>query len=153
MSKYSIINRFFIYKQALLKEGEKLVQTRVIHEKEDIYYLTFEEFREVVSTNKTDYQLINHRKDEQKLYEKLTPPRVITSEGEIITGAYQRDNLPDGAIAGLAVSSGIVEGRARVILKMESAVLEEGDILVTTFTDPAGHPVRIHKGLVTGLAD
>ena len=70
--KYGIVNRFFVYKQALLKEAERLVQASVIPEKEDIYYLTFEEFREVVRTNKLDYQLISKRKDEYKLYEKLT---------------------------------------------------------------------------------
>jgi pyruvate,water dikinase len=29
------------------------------------------------------------RKDEYKLYEKLTPPRVITSDGEIIAGVHR----------------------------------------------------------------
>jgi pyruvate,water dikinase len=52
--KYGIVNRYFVYKQALLKEAERLVQANVIHEKEDIYYLTFEELREVVRTNKLD---------------------------------------------------------------------------------------------------
>jgi phosphoenolpyruvate synthase/pyruvate phosphate dikinase len=148
--KYGIVNRYFVYKQALLKEAEHLVQANVIHEKEDIYYLTFEELREVVSTNRLDYQIIGQRKDEYKLYEKLTPPRVITSDGEIITGKYKGENLPAEAIAGLAVSSGVIEGRARVILNMEDADLEEGDILVTTFTDPSWTPLFVSiKGLVT----
>jgi len=46
--KYRIVSRYFAYKQALLKEVEQLVQSRVIHEEEDIYYLSFEELREVV---------------------------------------------------------------------------------------------------------
>jgi len=148
--KYGMINRYFVYKQALLKEAEQLVQASVIHEKEDIYYLTFEELREVVRTNKLDYQIINRRKDEYKLYEKLTPPRVITSDGEIIAGEYKRENLPAGAITGLPVSSGVIDGRARVILNMEDAVIEDGDILVTTFTDPSWTPLFVSiKGLVT----
>ncbi|GAA0371069.1 phosphoenolpyruvate synthase/pyruvate phosphate dikinase [Bacillus horti] len=148
--KYGMINRYFVYKQALLKEAEQLVQANVIHEKEDIYYLTFEELREVVITNKVDYQIISKRKDEYKLYEKLTPPRVITSDGEIITGKYKRENLPAEAIVGLPVSSGVIEGRARVILNMEEADLEEGDILVTSFTDPGWTPLFVSiKGLVT----
>ena len=148
--KYIIVNRYFVYKQALLKEAEQLVQKSVIHEKEDIYYLTFEELCEVVSTNKLDYSIINKRKDEYKLYEKLTPPRVITSDGEIITGEYKRENLPAAAIVGLSVSSGVVEGRARVILNMEDAELEAGDILVTSFTDPSWTPLFVTiKGLVT----
>lgn len=148
--KYGMVNRYFVYKQALLKEAEQLVQAGVIHEKEDIYYLTFEELHEVVRTNKLDYQIISKRKDEYKLYEKLTPPRVITSDGEIIVGEYKRENLTAEAIVGLPVSSGVIEGRARVILKMEDADLEDGDILVTTFTDPSWTPLFVSiKGLVT----
>ncbi|MGG3477503.1 phosphoenolpyruvate synthase [Peribacillus frigoritolerans] len=148
--KYGMVNRYFVYKQALLKEAEQLVQANVIHEKEDIYYLTFEELHEVVRTNKLDYQMISKRKDEYRLYEKLTPPRVITSDGEIIVGEYKRDNPMDEAIVGLPVSSGVIEGRARVILNMEDADLEDGDILVTTFTDPSWTPLFVSiKGLVT----
>lgn len=123
--KYGMINRYFIYKQALLKEAEKLVQNGVIHEIDDIYYLTFEELHEVVRTNKLDYEIIHKQKNDYKLYEKLTPPRVMTSDGEIITGKYKRENLPAEAIIGLPVSSGVIEGRARVILNMEDANLEE----------------------------
>ncbi|MGE7591701.1 phosphoenolpyruvate synthase [Peribacillus frigoritolerans] len=148
--KYGMVNRYFVYKQSLLKEAEQLVQANVINEKEDIYYLTFEELHEVVRTNKLDYQMISKRKDEYRLYEKLTPPRVITSDGEIIVGEYKRDNLMAEAIVGLPVSSGIIEGRARVILNMEDADLEDGDILVTTFTDPSWTPLFVSiKGLVT----
>jgi phosphoenolpyruvate synthase/pyruvate phosphate dikinase len=148
--KYGMVNRYFVYKQALLKAAEQLVQTGVLHDKEDIYYLAFEELREVVRTNKLDYQIISKRKDEYKLYEKLTPPRVITSDGEIIMGKYNRENLPAEAIVGLPVSSGVIEGRARVILNMEEADLEDGDILVTSFTDPGWTPLFVSiKGLVT----
>ncbi|HEY0764303.1 MAG TPA: phosphoenolpyruvate synthase [Pyrinomonadaceae bacterium] len=148
--KYDIVTRYFVYKQALMKEAERLVQANVLREREDIYYLTFEELREVVRTQKLDRQIINKRKEEYKSFEKLTPPRVITSDGEIIAGEYKREDLPAGAIVGLAVSSGVVEGRARVILHMEDANLEDGDILVTAFTDPSWTPLFVSiKGLVT----
>lgn len=148
--KYGMVNRYFVYKQALLKEAERLVQAGVIHDQEDIYFLTFEEFHELVRTHKLDCQIISQRKEEYRLYEKLTPPRVITSDGEIIAGKYKREHLPADAMAGLPVSSGVVEGRARVILNMEEADLEEGDILVTSFTDPSWTPLFVSiKGLVT----
>ncbi|SHI05457.1 PEP-utilising enzyme, mobile domain [Desulfosporosinus lacus DSM 15449] len=148
--KYGMVNRYFVYKQALLKEAEQLVQEGVIHEKEDIYYLTLEELREAVRTNKLDYEIICLRKVEYKLYEKLTPPRVITSDGETLSGKYKRENLPAEAIVGLPVSSGVIEGRARVILTMEDADLEDGDILVTLFTDPSWTTLFVSiKGLVT----
>lgn len=148
--KYGMINRYFVYKQSLLKEAKQLLHTKLIHEIEDIFYLTLEELQEVVRSNKLDYQIINKRKDEYKLFEKLSPPRVITSDGEIITGAYKRENLPDEAIVGLPVSSGTIEGRARVILNMQDADLKDGDILVTKFTDPSWTPLFVSiKGLIT----
>ncbi|TNJ63276.1 phosphoenolpyruvate synthase [Paenibacillus hemerocallicola] len=148
--KYGMINRYFVYKKAILKEAEQLVKAGVIHEKEDVYYLTFEELHEVVRTNKLDYQIISKRKDDYNFFEKLTPPRVITSDGEIVTGEYKRENVPAKAIVGLPVSSGLIEGRARVILSMDDADLEDGDILVTSFTDPGWTPLFVSiKGLVT----
>jgi pyruvate,water dikinase len=46
----------------------------------------------------------------------------------------------------------VVEGRARVILDMHDADIEEGDILVTTFTDPSWTPLFVAiKGLVTAV--
>ncbi|MCY9024664.1 PEP-utilizing enzyme, partial [Priestia megaterium] len=148
--KYGMINRYFVYKQALLKEAAQLVKAGVISETEDIYYLTFDELQEVVRTHKVNDQIITKRKEEYQLYTKLTSPRVITSHGEIVTGAYKRENLPSQAIVGLPVSSGVIEGRARVILNMENANLSDGDILVTSFTDPSWTPLFVGiKGLVT----
>ena len=148
--KFGIVSRYFIYKQALLKEAERLVRTNVIRDEEDIYYLRFEELEGLVRTNELDLQLIIRRKDDYKSYEKLTPPRVITSEGEIVAGRYKREDLPANALVGLAVSSGAIEGRARVVLDVENADLEEGDILVTSFTDPSWTPLFVSiKGLVT----
>lgn len=93
-----------------MKEAEQLVQSGVICEVDDIYYLTFEELHEVVRTNKLDYELIQNKKMIINCMKKLTPPRVMTSDGEIITGKYKRENLPADAIVGLPVSSGVVEG-------------------------------------------
>ncbi|MFT9496724.1 PEP-utilizing enzyme [Anaerosolibacter sp.] len=51
---------------------------------------------------------------------------------------------------GIPVSTGIIEGRARVVLRLEDANIEEGDILVTAFTDPSWTPLFVVvKGLVT----
>jgi pyruvate,water dikinase len=58
--------------------------------------------------------------------------------------------LPNGALVGLAVSAGTVEGRARVMRDIADADLEPGDILVTAFTDPSWTPLFVAiKGLVT----
>ena len=83
-------------------------------------------------------------------YQALTPPRVLTSDGEVIAGAYQREDVPPGALVGLPVSAGTVEGRARVIRDLSEADLAPGDILVTAYTDPSWTPLFVAiKGLVT----
>lgn len=148
--KYGMISRYYIYKQALLREAGLLVEAGIIEHPEDIYYLTFEELREAACTHRLDYGMIEKRREDYRLYEKLTPPRVITSDGERINGDYRRDDLPADALVGLPVSTGVIEGRARVIFNMEQAELEEGDILVTPFTDPSWTPLFVSiKGLVT----
>jgi phosphoenolpyruvate synthase/pyruvate phosphate dikinase len=148
--KYGMVSRYFVYKQALLQEAGRLVRAQVLREKEDISYLTLHELGDVVRTQQVDDQRIRERKDAFIAYQALTPPRVLTSEGEVIAGAYRRDGMPAGALVGLPVSAGIIEGRARVIHDIAEADLEAGDILVTAYTDPSWSPLFVAiTGLVT----
>jgi phosphoenolpyruvate synthase/pyruvate phosphate dikinase len=148
--KYGMVSRYFIYKQAVLGEADRLAAAGVIDEPEDISYLTFHELHDAVRDQYVDRAVIDQRKREHKLHETLTPPRVITSDGETIAGAYHRDDVPPGALVGLPVSTGVVEGRARIVHDIAEADLEPGDILVTTHTDPSWSPVFITiAGLVT----
>jgi pyruvate,water dikinase len=148
--KYGMVSRYFVYKQALLQEAEGLVREDVLRERDDIFWLSLEELHDVVRANRVDEELIDRRRDAFRSYEGLTPPRVLTSEGEVVTGAYRRDDLPAGALAGLPVSAGVVEGRARVILDTAEAEVEAGDILVTAYTDPSWTPLFVAiEGLVT----
>jgi pyruvate,water dikinase len=148
--KYHMVSCYFVYKQALLDDADRLVQAGVLGDREDIFYLRFSEFRDVVRTNQADDELIRQRKDAFRSYQALTPPRVLTSDGEAVVGTYRRADVPAGALTGLPVSAGTVEGRARVILDMAQADLEAGDILVTAYTDPSWTPAFVAiKGLVT----
>jgi pyruvate,water dikinase len=148
--KYGIVSRTFVYKRALLEEAQRLVQAAVLRDAEDIFFLTMEELGDAVSTHHVDDELIRRRKDAFISYQSLTPPRVLTADGEVVAGSYRRDDLPTDALVGLPVSAGTVEGRARVILDMAEADLEVGDVLVTAYTDPSWSPVFVAiTGLVT----
>jgi rifampicin phosphotransferase len=148
--KYFMISRYFVYKLALLEEADRLVRAGVLADREDIFYLRLAEYRDAVAANQVDGELIRQRKDAFASYQALTPPRVLTSDGEVITGTYRRAGVPAGALTGLPVSAGTVEGRARVILDMADAGLEAGDILVTAYTDPSWTPAFVAAaGLVT----
>lgn len=148
--KYGIVCRYWVHKQAIMREADDLVARGVLPERDDAYFLRLEELREVVRTGVADQQLVRDRKDAFASYRHLIPPRVLTSEGEGLNGQYARDGMPAGALPGLPVSAGTIEGRARVTLDMSLARLEPGDILVTRFTDPSWTPLFVAiAGLVT----
>ncbi|MEP7045545.1 MAG: rifamycin-inactivating phosphotransferase [Ilumatobacteraceae bacterium] len=148
--KYGFVSRYFVYKQALSKEAARLVHAGVLRANDDIYFLTLQELAEVVRTKHADDELIVKRKNAFHSYRALTPPRVLTSDGEVVAGAYRRDDLPPGALVGLPVSTGTVEGRARVVMDIADADLDAGDILVTAYTDPSWTPLFVTiTGLVT----
>jgi pyruvate,water dikinase len=148
--KYGMVSRYFVYKQALLAEAARLVLDGVLGEKEDIFYLSFQELHDVARTHEADRGLMRRRREAFRSYQTLTPPRVLTSDGEALSGSYHRDDVPAGALTGLPVSAGTIEGRARVILDMDDADLAVGDILVTTATDPSWTPLFVTvSGLVT----
>lgn len=148
--KYGMVARYFVYKQALMEEAARLVSAGVLSDEEDIFFLTFQELQEVVRTSRLDEELIRRRKDAHRSNQALLPPRVLTSDGEAVVGRYRRDDVPAGALVGLAVSAGTIEGRARVVLDMAKADLRPGDILVTAYTDPSWTPLFLSiGGLVT----
>ncbi|GAA4517370.1 phosphoenolpyruvate synthase [Actinoallomurus oryzae] len=148
--KYGMVSRYLAYKQALLREADRLVHTGVLREREDIFFLRFQELQHVVRTGDADAGLIAARREAFRSQEALTPPRVLTSDGEAVNGHYRRDDAPPGALAGLPVSAGTIEGRARVVTDMARADLQAGDILVTAYTDPGWTPLFVTAaGLVT----
>ncbi|MBW6437167.1 phosphoenolpyruvate synthase [Actinoplanes hulinensis] len=148
--KYHLVSRYYVYKMALLEEARRLVDAGVLVKVDDIYFVNLDELHDIVRTKHADARLVRDRRDAFRSYQALTPPRVLTSDGEIVTGVYRRDDLPPGALAGLAVSAGTVEGRARVLHDLADADLAPGDILVTPFTDPSWTPAFVTvSGLVT----
>ncbi|MEU4416923.1 rifamycin-inactivating phosphotransferase [Nocardia salmonicida] len=148
--KYGMVSRYFVYKQALLREAGRLAESGVLREADDIFFLRFDELQEVVRTHRADQDLVDAREDAFHSYQTLTAPRVLTSDGEALTGAYRREDLPADALPGLAVSAGTIEGRARVISDIAQADLAAGDILVTAYTDPSWTPLFVGiAGLVT----
>lgn len=150
-TKYFWMCHYDVYKQAIMREVHLLVDKGVLSEASDAYYLSLEELMKVIKTGKADANIIYDRRKAYQSYQALTPPRIIFSDGEV-PPVYYSSNIPSGALAGLAVSSGIVEGRARVVESLSDAHIEKGDILVTIFTDPSWTPVFVSlAGLVTEI--
>lgn len=146
--KYTIIRFFEIVKEIILNEGLVLKNENKIQCVTDIYYLSLSE---IICIKNNEFEsnyghrdiksLINKRRQNFEIYKKLVPPRIITTEGEIIDGKLKNDNAPEGSLIGSPVSSGIVEGYAKVIMTPDEGVLNKGEILIAPFTDPGWTPL------------
>ena len=141
--KYFIVKFLDIMRTAVLDEAEVLVEAGVIDEKEDIFYFSLDEIISILegTYDESIDKVLEERKSDFELYKKMTPPRMITSDGEILRDKSGNNSAPEGAIIGTAASAGVREGIAKVILKLSEADLKEGEILVTSYTDPAWTPL------------
>ncbi len=147
--KYLIMKLILIFKKALLEEAIVLVQKGHLAQEKDISYVSFWELYKAIQNNQSLIRLVEQRKEEYQHFRKLSPPRVLTNEGEEIKAGYQRQNLPESALVGMPVSSGVIEGIAKVINDPVKASLNKGEILVAPFTDPGWTPLFINAaGLV-----
>jgi rifampicin phosphotransferase len=147
--KYLIMKLILICKKAFLEEAKNLIQKGHLAQEQDIFYVGFWELYKAIQDDESLIELVEKRKEEYKYYTKLSAPRVLTSEGEEITASYKQENLPEGALAGIPVSSGVIEGIAKVINDPTKASVNKGEILVAPFTDPGWTPLFINAaGLV-----
>jgi pyruvate,water dikinase len=147
--KYYIVRVLDFAKRAILEEGAGLVGAGLLRSADEVFWFSLEELEDILRTRRVDRAVLDARRDRFERDAALRPPRVITSEGEVVTvtaGAA----VPEGALGGSAASAGVVEGRARVVRKLEGSKLEKGEILVAPYTDPAWTPLfPLASGLVT----
>lgn len=147
--KYLLVRCLSVLRQEVLSVAAELVASHRLASVEDVWYLRFPELIELVSSPSADFHsLIAHRRAEHERFAHLQPPLVMTSEGEVPRLLPPTD-LPEGALAGLGASAGVVEGIAKVVLDPSVDVLNAGEILVAPYTDPGWTPLFVHAaGLV-----
>lgn len=148
--KYIIIRVMDSARIALIKQGEEMVKKGQLNKAEDIFLFQYMELYEAVESGVDLRELANTRHEELNYWSKLTPPRVMTSEGESIMGCHDIKNVPDNVLIGSGVSAGTIEGIAKVVLDPRHATVSTGEILIAPYTDPGWTPLFINAvGLVT----
>jgi pyruvate,water dikinase len=117
--------------------GEDLARRGVVGDPEDVFYLTVAEVLDpsIIDGIKDVVALRRERREE---YLKVKLPESWTGQPEAIPITASEAATEGSEIAGLAVSPGVVEGRARVVLDpLVGDPLEPGEILVCETTDPS----------------
>ena len=113
-----------------------------------IFYLTPKELSQLINGEDLD-DVIAERKEQRELLLQIPLPDVIFSDSLNNIGTSLSTEVSD-TYAGVGVSAGVAQGRARVLLNPSNIRPDERDyILVCPSTDPAWTPLFMHAaGLV-----
>jgi rifampicin phosphotransferase len=133
-------------RRVLRDAGRELVARGHLGEAEEVFFLTFDDLRAADAGREVDLRAraSEGRAVYQREMERKKVPRWMTSTGECIFGVPRQDS--EEGLAGLPVSPGVYEGRARVISHPKGARLEQGEVLVCRGTDPAWTPLFLRAG-------
>lgn len=144
--KSEVVRQLMVLRKMLVELGQRLDKRGIIENADDIFFLRFEEIKPVTQS-KADFDIKKTVASRRQEYEKnisVTPPNVVF--GKFNPDDYTPDAVDTNAeiLNGLAVSSGVVTGKARVILKADTdEQVLPGEILVAPFTDPGWTPYFI----------
>ena len=145
--KFVAVRLLAVIKEILKRNAVQLVAAKKLADPDDLWFLTWGELFSIWDENAIDWgRRIARRRADLSRYEKLTPPLVVTSDGEAPVVRYQIDDAPEGALLGNSVSPGVVEGVVHVIRDPQRETVAPGDILVAQFTDPGWTPLFINAG-------
>jgi pyruvate,water dikinase len=142
--KFLFCRRSAILRCYVLEIARRLVEKGIIDDRDDIFFLKHHEIKNLLEeVGPTDFkELIKNRKTEFNRLLSIPCPlhRVDSSSGARL---YFPDILkPGGKYKGTGASAGRVMGKAKVILSLKEADrLQQGEILVTSSTEPSWTPL------------
>ncbi|WP_276259227.1 PEP/pyruvate-binding domain-containing protein [Haloglomus litoreum] len=120
--------------------GTELAKAGVLEHPEDVWYLRKEELLDSLDDESSLDVDISERRDTHQRYASMTAPPILTSEGETPTG--KRNGSPsEHVLTGTPVSSGLVEGVAKVMHDPSEQSISKGEILVAPSTDVGWTPL------------
>jgi phosphohistidine swiveling domain-containing protein len=132
-AKESLLMAFDVARAAARRAGVCLAEQGDITAPDDVFFLTTDELLGRIPPNVRD--LVNERRAQREVYQGYS---ALPSHW---TGSPPEFNQPDPAmensiVQGIGVSPGVKVGTARVLTDPDFDDVEQGDILVATFTDP-----------------
>jgi rifampicin phosphotransferase len=142
--RYERTRAFGIVREIFTAMDKHFFAENIIEKASDIFYLKIEEifdFIEGKSVTQNIRALITLRKETFLEYEKQpTPSERFATYGTVYHAndfySTTRVDQIDGDLKGIGCCPGIVEAKVRVVLQPQDVVSLNGDILVTSSTDP-----------------
>ncbi|MGH3629498.1 MAG: PEP-utilizing enzyme, partial [Mycobacterium sp.] len=134
VSKAAFLHAIDAGRAAAWSHGQWLARNGHIDDPTEVFFLDLDD----VASRRTDglREVISQRRDERDAFTKVYLPEKWTGNPTPIPLSSRQDG--DGEISGIAVSSGVVEGRVRVVLDLEQDDdIQAGEILVCETTDPS----------------
>jgi phosphohistidine swiveling domain-containing protein len=140
---YSLFRKYFLHL------GQIFHTKGYIADRNDIFYITFEEIQEIVASGESSFNLkslVEERKNEILNYSDIELPEVIY--GDTPPPPIRKSSIVR-RLRGLPTSRGYYEGRARVIVSTEDfSKIREGDILIVPYSDASWTPLFAKAGAV-----
>ena len=137
VAKRSMLQGFDGIRASARRLGHLLAADGAFDDPEDVFYLTTEEIRRPLPPDVKD--LVSRRRERRTEYAALHAAR-RTSRACRPRSRSRPTSLrarTDGVVEGIGVSSGVVEGTARVVTDPGFADVEDDEILVAPTTDPS----------------
>jgi rifampicin phosphotransferase len=151
-SRYYMAKFIFPTRRVYAELGERWVERGLLKQTNDIFFLTLAEITTIIEERphlpSKMQELVEQRRLAYDFWYTVAAPDSLGPDALPMREEEQQRNV----LKGIAASSGCVRGRARVVQTIQEALetrpLQQGDILVTTATDPGWTPIF---PLVSGL--
>lgn len=150
--KYYGLRCFPGSRRIVLEIGRRYRESGLLHDPEDIFFLTVPEIEELERSGHPDKAavqgLVEERKGKWEEQARTQLPGVVRSDGVMWEEEYKKPE--PGVIRGVPASPGLVRGTARILRDpSEASRLRKGEILVAPYTEPGWAPLfLLAKALV-----
>ncbi len=140
LPKYLIVVMIGGLRKAALEVADEFVAQGRLEHRDQIFHLRKTQIGDAQRDKSLKLlPLIEENLKPYKLMQNVKQfPSFIDSRGKIFRNVV---NAEEGDLAGMAVSNGVVTGKAKVLSSPYEKPLEPGEILVTVATEPAWTPV------------
>jgi phosphohistidine swiveling domain-containing protein len=144
--RYERTRGFGMVRRMFLGIGQQFYAEHILEQPRDIFYLTRDEIFDFIKGTSVSVQIkeiVAQRKAEYAGFESETPPAerittygIVYHANDFSAPPVSATDMTGDTLQGLGCSAGIVRGRVRVVMRPDETPSLNGDILVTSSTDP-----------------